>query len=231
MLRQMSIVYEVEEYQVQENQAQENQAQENQAQEYQAQRYEPIVEEEEETVEESKAEESKAEVKEANVEVTEAKAEEPKEAKEPEPKKKNNVIVPPLHYILAKLDPYNALSQIGYYTNNFQDLPMELAHWIHYDILSRPTTAFGYIPAPPDSKLIKKIIGINGYYLKLTTSKNQVDFIWHNRATNEFQFWGEYQNCIYAMNAIRYRICKIMEEHWAEKALEESFAACRVEAN
>lgn len=128
-------------------------------------------------------------------------------------KPKQNIIVPPMRYCLSKLSSFEALRQIGSITGGFYDLPPHIADWIHWDINSRQFTSFGYIPAPPNVDMVKQIIGIDGYYFKLTTTNCGVDFIWHNRTTNEFQFWGEYQRCIRAMNEIRYRICKTVESY------------------
>jgi hypothetical protein len=126
---------------------------------------------------------------------------------------KTKVVVPPMRYQLSKLSRFEALTQISSLTHNFCDLPSGLVNWIHWDISSRQFTSFGYIPAPPNVDMVKQIIGIDGYYLKLTTTNCGVDFIWHNRTTNEFHFWGEYSRCIHAMNQIRYRICKVVESY------------------
>ncbi len=124
---------------------------------------------------------------------------------------KKKVIMPPTWFNLTKISAYEMLSQISYLTNHFRDLPQEVAQWIMYDANCRQFSSFGSIPAPPSIDLVKQIIGIDGYYLKLTTQKCLVDFIWHDRVRNEFQFWGDYQCCVKAMNAIRYRICKYVE--------------------
>ena len=122
-----------------------------------------------------------------------------------------NTIMPPTWFNLVKISNYEMLSDISNLTNQFLDLPPDLASWIIYDAHTRPYSFYGSIPAPPSNDLVKQIIGINGYYLKLTTQNSLVDFIWHDRVLNEFQFWGAYQNCVKAMNAIRYRICKYVE--------------------
>ena len=124
---------------------------------------------------------------------------------------KKKIIVPPTWFNLVPINAYHMLSNIGYLTNGFRDLPQEVAEWILMDAHSRPFSSYGSIPAPPSNDLVKQIIGIDGYYLKLTTKNNRVDFIWHDRVRNEFQFWGEYQSCVNAMKAIRYRICKYVE--------------------
>ena len=124
---------------------------------------------------------------------------------------KKHVITPPLWFNLVKVSNYDMLSRISYLTNQFLDLPPELASWIIYDAHSRPFSFYGSIPAPPWNDVVKQIIGINGHYLKLTTQNCFVDFIWHDRARNEFQFWGDYQNCVKSMKEIRYRICKYVD--------------------
>lgn len=124
---------------------------------------------------------------------------------------KKKVIAPPTWFNLVPINSYHVLSNIGYLTNGFRDLPQEVADWIIMDAQSRPFSSYGSIPAPPSNDLVKQIIGIDGYYLKLTTQKCGVDFIWHDRVRNEFQFWGEYHSCVNAMKAIRYRICKYVE--------------------
>ena len=122
-----------------------------------------------------------------------------------------NIIMPPTWFNLMKISNYDMLSHISSLTNQFCDLPPDLANWIIYDAQTRPYSFYGSIPAPPWTDVVKQVIGINGYYLKLTTQNSLVDFIWHDRARNEFQFWGEYQSCVKAMKEIRYRICKYVE--------------------
>jgi hypothetical protein len=133
---------------------------------------------------------------------------------------KSKVIMPPMHYRLERLTQIEALYQIASLTNGFYDLPPQVANWIHQDLSSRQFTSFGYIPAPPNVDMVKQIIGIDGFYLKLTTTNCGVDFIWHDRASNEFHFWGEYTRCIRAMNEIRYRICKVVESYKNKQVFE-----------
>ena len=124
---------------------------------------------------------------------------------------KKNKIQPPAWFNLQNIRTFDMLSQIASLTNEFRDLPPDVANWIIYDAHCRPFSSYGSIPAPPSVDLVKKIIGLDGYYLKLTTQKCGVDFIWHDRARNEFQFWGNYQCCVNAMKAIRSRIVKYVE--------------------
>ena len=122
------------------------------------------------------------------------------------------IFVPPMRYNLLLITSHEALSQIGKLTNSFCDLPFDFGQMIQYNIWNRRFTNYGVLSAPNDVEIIKQIIGINGFNMKLTTVKHGVDFIWHDRAKNEFQFWGEHQSCVRAMNAIRYRICKFEQK-------------------
>ena len=72
------------------------------------------------------------------------------------------------------------------------------------------TWSFGFIPAPPHNEITKRVIGKNGYYFKMTTTVSDVEFIWHDRVTNTFLFWGTTNfKVVKAMNAIRWRIHKV----------------------
>jgi len=124
---------------------------------------------------------------------------------------KKKVVVPPMRYPLQRLGCFETIMNIVELTHGLKDLPKDIARAIEKDVCSREFSYYGFIPAPPSVDMVKQIIGIDGYYLKLTTQKSGVNFIWHDRDRNEFQFWGEYQSCIRAMNAIRYRICKYVD--------------------
>jgi len=66
---------------------------------------------------------------------------------------------------------------------------------------------YGYIAAPDDDEIIRMVIGKGGCYFYLTTEMNNILFIWHNRITKNFEFWGHYpKNVKNAMHAINNRI-------------------------
>ena len=74
-------------------------------------------------------------------------------------------------------------------------------------------TTFGHLPAPYntdiiDVDIIKQIIGKDGCYFKLTTFNTGVDFIWHDRAENQFCFWGPKDSVLKAMKIIQGRVDK-----------------------
>ena len=120
-----------------------------------------------------------------------------------------NQVMPPRWFNINQIYNYEMVMQIAKLTNNFTDVPREVRDKILLN--ERPFSSYGTIPAPPVNALVKQIIGSDGYYLKITTQNSGVDFIWHDRERNEFQFWGEYTCCVNAMNVIRSRICKYVD--------------------
>ena len=61
--------------------------------------------------------------------------------------------------------------------------------------------------APTDDDITKQVIGRAGYYFHLTTEKTGAFFIWHDRVSKKFIFWGpdEYHTN-HALGQIKYRI-------------------------
>lgn len=57
--------------------------------------------------------------------------------------------------------------------------------------------------------VIKQVIGKGGCYFIMTTSEQDLDFIWHNVEKKEFEFWGPKDNIVNGINEINYRITKI----------------------
>ena len=41
-----------------------------------------------------------------------------------------------------------------------------------------------------DADIMKQVIGKDGYYFKLTTENNSLDFIWHDMSKKSVDFWG-----------------------------------------
>jgi hypothetical protein len=111
------------------------------------------------------------------------------------------------YYLSQTVRPLEEICRV---TNNFTYMSEDFKRTLFFRIGNRqwPTT-FGMFKSPSDVDALKKIIGIDGYFLKLTTQNCDVDIIWHDRQNNMFVFWGP---CIYAvvqaMNQIRSRIIK-----------------------
>jgi hypothetical protein len=117
-----------------------------------------------------------------------------------------------MRYKLSKRTQAQTLAEIAMKTSGFYDLSVKEADWVQRDVRSREFSSFSCLPVPRNcgDAIIKKIIGNDNYYLKLTTKTHDMDFICYDYSANEFQFWGEYQCCIKAMNEIRYRIQKVL---------------------
>ncbi len=121
------------------------------------------------------------------------------------------IILPQMRYKLKKLTQEQTLIQISELTSGFYFMSPNSADWIQCDVRSREFTSFGKIPGPDNVKYVNMINGDNDYFLKLTSKKHNIDYIWYDKEKNEFHFWGEYQCCIKSMNELRYRIHKVVE--------------------
>jgi hypothetical protein len=125
------------------------------------------------------------------------------------PPREQKVSIPPMRYKLTKLTQAQTLTQIALVTQGFYNMSINSADWVQRDVRSREFSSFGSYSAPRDYNMIVAIMGEDNYYLKLTMKNHDMDYICYDSEKNEFQFWGEYQCCIKAMNELRYRIEKI----------------------
>jgi hypothetical protein len=121
--------------------------------------------------------------------------------------------IPPKAYLLRTTS--HPIEEIGTYTNLFQQIPEPYREFLFRRLCDRARleTLYSDLPAPCDVEILKRIIGENGHYLKLTTANCNVDFIWHDREAKVFRFWAPKKyNLIQAMNIIRGRIIKHVGE-------------------
>ena len=136
---------------------------------------------------------------------------------------------PPTWFDLSEIDPNQALIDMRRFTHNFEgmhdvDFRERLDNSInrHFGRVNKPVI-IGYIPAPPKTNannidVVKKIIGLNGYWLKKTTENCGVHFIWYDSKLNNFLFWAPNRFTISkAMNAIRWRLIKYYEFTFTRK--------------
>jgi len=134
------------------------------------------------------------------------------------------VSAPPVWFDLTEISPNQALLDIEKFTNRFEnikdtDFIGQLYDRVnaHYGPYGFSSVIIGYIPAPPKSSansqdVIKKVIGTQGYWLKLTTQNSGVHFIWYEPVLNNFLFWApDRRSIVAAMKAIRWRIIKYWE--------------------
>jgi hypothetical protein len=116
--------------------------------------------------------------------------------------------IPTKPYYLSQT--FRPLEEICGVTNNFTYMSEDFKRLLFFRIGNRPwPTTVGMFNAPTYLDTIKKIIGIDGHFLKLTTRNCDVDMIWHDRRNNLFVFWGpSIYTVVQAMNQIRSRIIK-----------------------
>ena len=129
---------------------------------------------------------------------------------EPKPMKKK-IMAPPMQYDLRKANASLVYQHIKELTKNDQAAALYLEQ-IKPALYSPKPVVFGYIPAPPNEEITRKVIGSKGYFFKMTTTCCGVYFIWHDRDSNSFLFWGPSTfKTVKAMNSIRWRIIKYCE--------------------
>jgi len=180
----------------------------------------------------SKAEPSKAEPSKAEPSKAEpSKAEPVSKPSKAEPSKKK-IVAPPMHYILRNAPAdvvYHHLRELTKHSAVARDYVRVIAPALY---AQRNPIVFGYIPAPPLVEITKQVIGEEGYFFKLTTAVCGVYFIWHDRDTNVFLFWGSNTfKVVKAMNSIRWRIFKCCDLYGASAVEANAVDASAVEAN
>jgi len=138
-------------------------------------------------------------------------------------KVKKTILAPPVRYDLRNARTETVCQHLDILTHKGVPPDQELAiyisrlkhtlHMNHDGKANKNPIVFGYIPAPPNVTVMKKVIGIDGYFFKKTTVVCGIYFIWHDRETNMFLFWGPSTiNVVKALNSIRWRICKCYTE-------------------
>ena len=124
---------------------------------------------------------------------------------------KKKIMAPPMQYDLKYADASIVYQHIKELTKNDQAAALYLEQIKPALYAPRPVV-FGYIPAPPNEEITRKVIGVKGYFFKMTTTCCGVYFIWHDRDSNTFLFWGpSVFKTVKAMNSIRWRIIKFCE--------------------
>ena len=120
----------------------------------------------------------------------------------------------PVKYDLMQVDSYAVLVHISRLTGSAKtnispDFLLNLCTILNDRYNKGKATIFGYLLAPNDKEIIRKVIGTDGYYFKRTTTTSGADFIWHDHENGLFLFWGASNfRTVKAMNAIRWRINK-----------------------
>ena len=119
-----------------------------------------------------------------------------------------------MRFPLSEIPSSQALRDLHQFTQGFHSLLKAgqgaFVNDLHQQILMRYTTIVGYLEATtytPD--VLKKVIGANGYYLKLTTTQCGIYFIWYDPVLTNLLFWAPNRfTIIKAMKIIRSRLRK-----------------------
>jgi hypothetical protein len=119
-----------------------------------------------------------------------------------------------VRFPLSEIPSGQALRDLHQFTQGFHSLLKAgqgaYVNDLHQQILMRHTTIVGYLEAAtytPD--VLKKVIGTNGYYLKLTTTQCGIYFIWYDSVLKNILFWAPNRfTIIKAMKIIRSRLRK-----------------------
>ena len=116
-------------------------------------------------------------------------------------------------------------SLIAKLTRNFTLLEPEFVGRLMVRIYNRGYAVKGILPAPLNRDIACRVIGSGGRYLRLTTEKCQIDFIWQDNTTNTFIFFGDHAGVIKAMNVINHRIKICSERSERSERHEEPLVA------
>jgi hypothetical protein len=121
---------------------------------------------------------------------------------------------------LSAVTSAEATRHIGCLTDGFINLKWEFMLKLQTVFRTRGSkTITGALPVPTDftPQLLKQVIGSDGYFLKFTTTKHDVDFIWYDEYSREFLFWGMNKRVVVkAMGAISWRLDKVKAQAQAQ---------------
>jgi hypothetical protein len=106
------------------------------------------------------------------------------------------------YWKLTELSGGEAYQQVKDFTGMKVKDPQFSMEEMGSNLLRNDTVYRGFMYAPIDEKITRRVIGENGYFFKITTEYSGINFIWHDRSKNVFYFWGDKINVINAMNKI-----------------------------
>ena len=91
------------------------------------------------------------------------------------------------------------------------------------DTLFKLTVPYKESPDLDNETILKKVIGTDGYWLKLTSEKQELEYLWYDTKNKNFLYWSENKNnCQRASGIINSRIFRITEEEKANTQLNLS---------
>jgi hypothetical protein len=117
----------------------------------------------------------------------------------------------PIYFKLNEITGAGALEQIKTLTNQFDPkygIKEDFVNTLSNTLTQTDNLRQGFLYAPKDDNVTRQVIGKGGCYFHLTTQNCAIHFIWHDRQTNKFLFWGDKFPLIRAMKIINSRIQK-----------------------
>jgi len=126
----------------------------------------------------------------------------------------NNTQPNKMFYKLTSFSGKDTLTYLNKITNSFDEkhkLNDDFIKQLQITLDSTEDLFYGFLYAPKNQDITKQVIGKDGCYFHKTTEETHIYFIWHNRKSNKFEFWGQKREIIDAMNRIKYRIDKVTE--------------------
>jgi hypothetical protein len=121
---------------------------------------------------------------------------------------------PQMYFKLEELVAKDSLARIQQLTSDFDPqygISPEFIAQLKLSLDNESVIFQGFLYAPNDPVICKKVIGRGGCYFHKTTQQCQIDFIWHDRTNQKFLFWGKKWPLIRALNAIHRRITNQLE--------------------
>jgi len=118
---------------------------------------------------------------------------------------------PKMFFKFTHSSGHDALTQINNLTNNFDPqygISQQFIDSLSSTLSTDNTVLQGFLYAPKDPNITRQVIGKGGCYFHMTTQNCAIHFIWHDRNSNKFLFWGDKFPLIRAMNIIHSRIQK-----------------------
>ena len=129
--------------------------------------------------------------------------------------------VPHKPYYLRKTT--YALEEIRSITNNLQNVPEPFKRLdFQLRLPYKVNMVYGQFDAPANIAVVKKVNGVDGFFLKKVIHETVIDFIWFHEKNCQYLFWGSSnERVIDAMNQIRNRIIACIKEYKLEEDKSE----------
>jgi len=105
-----------------------------------------------------------------------------------------------LHFHLETLQGIELEKELGSITKGFQDVDGALKEKLMEDCASGQSVYYASVAASENFQITKQMIGKDGQWLKKTTLKQNLLFLWYCEETNQFYVFGrEKKKTVFAL--------------------------------